>query len=167
LGQQISVDYSGRELVAVAVLRGSFVFAGDLVRQIDPKISLRMDFIAASSYGDRTNSSGHVEINQQLQVDISGRSVLIIEDIVETGRTLRAIQDTLWAADPDSVRTVTLLYKEGPDNRDLTLDYVGFRIPNVFVVGYGLDFAQMHRHLPDIRLLESAPEDGMKDHTVQ
>ena len=154
LGRQISTDYAGSKLAAIVTLRGSFIFAADLVRQLSPKLSVQVDFLAASSYGNQTTSSGRLDISQDFQADLAGRPVLIIEDIVDTGETLKAIRDLVLVRQPRSVEIVTLLRKDHKQIRDLPIKYIGFSVPDVFVVGYGLDFAQMYRHLADIRILE-------------
>jgi hypoxanthine phosphoribosyltransferase len=163
LGRQISIDYAGSKLVAVVVLRGGFIFAGDLVRQMDPDLGLRVDFVAASSYGNQTTSSGRVEIRPEIQLGVTGRPILIIEDIVETGRTLKALRDSILAQGAESVNVVSLLLKEHRQVEDLTIKYIGFSIPDVFVVGYGLDFAQMYRHFSDIRRLETTDPVSIQD----
>lgn len=155
LARRISDDYAGVGLLALTVLRGGFVFGADLIRRMDPAIAVQVDFLRAGSYGDGTTSSGRVDVEHPPPVD--GRDVLIVEDIVDTGRTLTSLQERIRDRGARSLRTVTLLDKEGRPDRRCTLDYVGFRIPDLFVVGYGLDYAQMYRHLPDIHVLNHEP----------
>lgn len=155
LAHRISDDYAGGGLLALTVLRGGFVFGADLIRQMDPEIAVQVDFLRASSYGDRTTSAGRVDVAHPPPVE--DRDVLIVEDIVDTGRTLESLQERIRDHGARSLRTVTLLDKEGRPDRRCTLDYVGFRIPDLFVVGYGLDYAQMYRHLPDIHVLDHGP----------
>lgn len=154
MAEQISTDYTGTELIAVIVLRGSFIFASDLLRQLDPTLTVRLDFIVASSYGEGAVSSGEVRIVKDLDFPVTGKNVLIIEDIVETGRTVETVRDRLKEQGATSVRVATILHKEGKLKSGLNLDYVGFPIPDVFVVGYGLDLGQLYRNLPDIQILD-------------
>lgn len=152
LGQQISHDYEGEDLLLVCVLKGAVTFLADLMREIT--IPHAVDFMAISSYGASTESSGVVRILKDLDTNIAGRSVLIVEDIIDTGRTLTYITENLYTRHPKSVRICTLLSK--PARRELQppLDYVGFEIPNKFVIGYGLDFAEIYRSLPYIGVLK-------------
>jgi hypoxanthine phosphoribosyltransferase len=143
LGQQISADYEGEDLLLVCVLKGAVTFLADLMRQIT--IPHSVDFMAISSYGASTESSGIVRILKDLDTNISGRSVLIVEDIIDTGRTLHYITQNLRTRNPKSVRICTLLSKPSRREIDIPLDYVGFEIPNKFVVGYGLDFGEIYR----------------------
>lgn len=154
LGKQISSDYADSALVMIAVLRGSFVFAADLMRQLEPRIDVQLDFVSAHSYGSETVSSGHVTIDLEPTAQLADKHVLVVEDIVDTGRTLKVIEQTIAGHGPATIRTVSLLLKEGRMTENRTLDYFGFRIPDVFVVGYGLDYDQRYRHLPDIRVLD-------------
>lgn len=160
LGRQISSDYEGKNLLLVGILKGAFVFLADLVRNIS--IPLELDFIAISSYKSSTESGGIVKVVKDLDCEVEGKHVLIIEDIVDTGWTLKMsyLADTLHARKAASVRVCTLLDK--PDRRqvDVNLDYVGFVIPNKFVVGYGLDFNRLYRNLPFIGTLK---EDAYRD----
>jgi len=152
LGQQISHDYEGEDLLLVCVLKGAVTFLADLMREIT--IPHAVDFMAISSYGASTESSGVVRILKDLDTNIAGRNVLIVEDIIDTGRTLTYITENLYTRHPKSVRICTLLSK--PARRELQppLDYVGFEIPNKFVIGYGLDFAEIYRSLPYIGVLK-------------
>ena len=153
MAQTISRDYAGTELLAVVVLRGGFIFASDLLRKLDSAVRVRLDFVSASSYGSETVSTGKVRILRDLDDLVEGASVLIIDDILETGETLTRIRTMMEERGAASVRVATLLHKKGKLKRPLTADYVGFQIPDEFVVGYGLDFAGCYRNLPDIRTL--------------
>ncbi|MFN8600666.1 MAG: hypoxanthine phosphoribosyltransferase [Candidatus Binatia bacterium] len=152
LGAGITADHAGRELLVVPVLKGSFVFAADLVRVID--LPLAIEFLGVQSYGDATRSSGVVRITLDLERSIEGRDVLLVEDIVDTGLTSSYLLEHLAARGPRSVKLCALLHKPARAVTPVTIDYVGFTIPDVFVVGYGLDAAQLHRNLPDVRVLE-------------
>lgn len=152
LGARIASDHAGRELLVVPVLRGGFVFAADLVRAIE--LPLAVDFLAVQSYGDATRSSGVVRITLDLERAIEGRDVLLVEDIVDTGLTSSYLLEHLAARSPRSVELCALLHKPARCVTPVAIDYLGFTIPDVFVVGYGLDAAQLHRNLPDIRVLE-------------
>jgi len=152
LGRQISADYEGQDLLLVCVLKGAVTFLADLMRAIT--IPHALDFMAISSYGASTESSGVVRILKDLDTNIAGRSVLIIEDIIDTGRTLKYITQNLRTRNPRSVRICTLLSKPSRREIEVPLDYVGFEIPNKFVVGYGLDFGEIYRSLPYIGVLK-------------
>ena len=161
LGQVISRDYAGRDLLAVGILKGAFIFLADLVREIT--IPLEIDFIAVSSYGTATETSGVVRILKDLDSPIEGRHVLLVEDIVDTGLTLKYLLEALKARNPLSLRTCVLVDKPSRRLTEVQLDYVGFSIPDYFVVGYGLDFAQKYRHLPDICVLKPEIYQGVGD----
>ncbi|MBC7232994.1 MAG: hypoxanthine phosphoribosyltransferase [Chloroflexi bacterium] len=152
LGQQISKDYEGQDLLLVCVLKGAVTFLADLMREIT--IPHAIDFMAISSYGAGTESSGIVRILKDLDTNIEGRNVLIVEDIIDTGRTLHYITENLKTRRPKSLRICTLLTKPARREIDIPLDYVGFEIPNKFVIGYGLDFAEIYRSLPYIGVLK-------------
>jgi len=153
LGKVISADYQGKDLLAVCILRGAVVFLSDLIRHIT--VPHEMDFMAVSSYGGtRTESSGVVRILMDLKTNIQGRDVLIVEDIVDTGLTLNYIIDNLKTRRPASLRTCALLNKRERRQVDVPLDYVGFVIPDKFVVGYGLDYDEKYRNLPFIGVLK-------------
>ena len=154
LGNAISADYYGKTLTLMGVLKGSFVFVADLARQIDVKIPLEVDFMAVSSYGDSTSSSGTIRVDKDAEVEITGRDVVIVEDIVDTGLTLMHVHNILASRGANSIRVATLLEKPGRHKFAGKLDYVGFQIPDRFVVGYGLDYAQRYRNLPDVRVLD-------------
>jgi hypoxanthine phosphoribosyltransferase len=151
LGRCLSKDYQGKDLLLIGLLRGSIVFLSDLMRAID--IPVRLDFIGISSYGMSTDS-GAVRLVMDLETDIAGRHVLIVEDIVDTGKTLSYLVGNLKARHPASLRICALLDK--PDRRQVPIDvdYVGFEIPDKFVVGYGLDFAEGYRNLPFVGVLK-------------
>ena len=148
LGQQISADYRdrGNDIVLVGLLRGSFMFMADLCRAID--VSHEVDFITASSYGNGMSSTRDVKIIKDLDEDIRGKDVLIVEDIIDSGNTLSKVREILRLREPKSLAICTLLDK--PERREVNVDveYVGFAIPDEFVVGYGIDYAQRYRHLP-------------------
>nr|MBC7244067.1 hypoxanthine phosphoribosyltransferase [Chloroflexota bacterium] len=152
LGQQISRDYEGQDLLLVCVLKGAITFLADLMREIT--IPHAIDFMAISSYGAGTESSGVVRILKDLDTNIEGRNVLIVEDIIDTGRTLHYITENLKTRRPKSLRICTLLTKPSRREIEIPLDYVGFEIPNKFVIGYGLDFAEIYRSLPYIGVLK-------------
>ena len=154
LGGQISSDYAGRALTVIGILKGSFIFVADLVRQISPEIPVEVDFMSVSSYGNSTSSSGTVRVEYDAEVEIAGRDVIIVEDIVDTGLTLLHVHNILSERGANSLKVATLLEKPGQRKYDRQLDYVGFQITNEFVVGYGLDYAQRYRNLPEIRILD-------------
>ena len=152
LGKVISADYQGKDLLAICILRGAVIFLSDLSRQIT--IPHEIDFMAVSSYGGtRTESSGVVRILMDLRTSIEGRNVLIVEDIVDSGLTLKYIIENLKTRRPTSLRTCALLNKQERREVDVPLDYVGFDIPDKFVVGYGLDYDEKYRNLPFIGVL--------------
>jgi len=148
LGKQIAADYAGRPPLLVGVLKGAFVFMSDLARAID--LPVEFDFMAVSSYGSATRTSGVVRIEKDLEIDLTGRHVLIVEDIVDSGLTLAYLRKNLAARGPASLEVCALLLKEGLQRNDLDLRYVGFRIPPDFVVGYGLDVGERYRNLPAV-----------------
>jgi len=152
LGREITRDYRGRSLVLLSVLKGSFVFAADLGRAID--LPLRVEFLGVQSYGDATQSSGVVRITLDLSRPIAGEDVLIVEDIVDTGLTCRYLLEQIGSRSPRSVKLCALLHKAARTIVPVPIDYLGFSVPDVFVVGYGLDAAQKFRNLPDLRVVE-------------
>ncbi len=152
LGEQISRDYRGRQPMFVGVLRGCFVFMADLLRSVD--LYCDMDFMAVSSYGSGTVTTGAVEITKDLSKDINGRDIIIVEDILDSGVTLSYLVKYLSGRAPASVRLVTLLDKPARRRADIKADYVGFEVPDAFVVGYGLDYAERYRNLPFIGILK-------------
>jgi hypoxanthine phosphoribosyltransferase len=158
LGREISADYAGRPPLLVGVLKGAFVFMSDLARSID--LPVEFDFMAVSSYGSATRTSGVVRILKDLDLDLTGRHVLVVEDIVDSGLTLAYLRKNLAARGPASLEVCAFLVKEGLQRTELDLRYVGFRIPPVFVVGYGLDLAERHRNLPYIAEVPGTGADG-------
>ena len=152
LGRQITRDYAGHEPLFVGVLKGCFMFMADLMRACDVRCTV--DFMVVSSYGAGTSSSGAVEIVKDLSQDIAGRDVIIVEDILDSGNTLSYLTKYMRARDPASIRIVTLLDKPERRTADVKADYVGFTIPDAFVVGYGLDYDQKYRNLPYIGVLK-------------
>jgi hypoxanthine phosphoribosyltransferase len=154
LAQEISRDYEGKDLLLICVLKGGIVFLVDLMRALS--IPHAVDFMATSSYGDATESSGVVRILKDLEKPIEGRNVLIVEDIIDTGHTLDYLTRILRERNPASLRVCTLLNK--PDRRevDIPIDYLGFDIPNKFVIGYGLDYGEIYRNLPFVGVLKAA-----------
>ncbi len=152
LGQQINTDYAGKEIVLVGVLKGALLFMADLARAIDA-IPLALDFMAISSYGNQTVSQGVVRIIKDLDQPIDGKHILIVEDIIDSGLTLHYLLDLLGQRQPASLRVCALLDKSAGRVKPVQPDYVGFAVPNEFVVGYGLDYAQRYRNLPYIGVL--------------
>lgn len=153
LAAEISRDYRGKSLFLIGVLKGAVIFLSDLIRYIS--VPLEIDFIAVSSYGSDTTSSGVVRIQKDLEQSLKGKDVLIVEDIVDTGLTLNYLYNNIQSRQPDSLKVVTLLDK--PDRRkvDFNPDYCGFTIPDRFVIGYGLDFDENYRQLADICVLNT------------
>lgn len=152
LAEQINRDYAGKELKLICILKGSVFFTCELAKRITVPVTL--DFMSVSSYGNATVSSGRVKIVKDLDESIEGENVLVIEDIIDSGNTLRYLLDLLGSRNPESIKLCTLLDK--PDRRvtDVHVDYVGFTIPDKFVVGYGLDYEQHYRNLPYIGVVE-------------
>jgi hypoxanthine phosphoribosyltransferase len=149
LGARITEDYRGRdEVVVLGVLKGSVIFMADLVRAIELPVTL--DFIGVASYGDATESSGVVQITQDLTKPVEGKHVIVVEDIVDTGHTVSYLLENLATRRPASIKLCSLLHKPERAEREVHIDYLGFTIPNKFVVGYGLDVAQKWRNLPFI-----------------
>jgi hypoxanthine phosphoribosyltransferase len=148
LGADIARDYAGKDPILVAVLKGAFIFMADLARAV--QIPLEVDFMAVSSYGASTRSSGVVRIVKDLDIDLHGRHVIIVEDIVDSGLTLRYLRKTLESRGTASLEVCALLVREGNQQAELDLRYIGFRIPPAFVIGYGLDVAERYRNLPHI-----------------
>lgn len=152
LGQQITEDYRGRDLLLVCILKGGMMFLADLMRHIG--VPLEIDFMAVSSYGARTMSSGIVRILMDLETNIERRNVLIVEDIIDTGRTLKYITENLATRRPAELKICTLLNKPARRTIEIPLDYVGFEIPDRFVIGYGLDYGEIYRNLPFVGVLK-------------
>lgn len=151
LGEAISRDYRGRPLLLVGVLKGAVFFLSDLMRFID--IPVEVDFMAVASYGSATDSSGVVRILKDLDMPIEGRDVLIVEDIVDSGLTLQYLLRNLGSRDPSSLEVCALLTKPSRRKVELPTKYVGFEIPDAFVIGYGLDYSERHRNLPYVATL--------------
>ena len=158
IAERINEDYRGQKLLLVGVLRGAVVFLSDLMRHL--RLPCEIDFMEVSSYGTGTQSSGVVRILKDLEENIAGRHVLVVEDIVDTGLTLSYLRRTLLARNPASLEICALLSKPSRREVDLDVRYVGFEVPDVFVVGYGIDYAGAYRNLPDIRALESEAASG-------
>jgi hypoxanthine phosphoribosyltransferase len=152
LGKQISQDYADKELILVAILRGGFIFIADLARGIT--IPAQFDFMAVSSYGSAVRSSGVVRIVKDLDMNIADKNVIIVDDIVDSGRTIKYLYDNLMTRSPLSLEVCSLLDKPSERITDIRIKYVGFTIPSKFVVGYGLDYAEGFRHLPDVCTLK-------------
>ena len=152
LGERISSDYNGEELVLVGILKGGFVFLADLARKI--KIPLEIDFISVSSYGNSTISSGIVRINKDIDIDIANKHVLLVEDIVDTGLTLGYLKNLFFTRGPKSVKICTAFDKPIRREIDINIEYKGIEVPNRFVVGYGLDYKGKYRNLPNICTLD-------------
>jgi len=151
LGDQISEDYRGKRPHVIAILKGATIFHADLVREI--RLDLSLDFMAVGSYGDQTSSSGVVRILKDLDESLEGRDVLLVEDIVDTGLTLHYLLRNLRARNPKSLKVVSLLNKPSRREIEVPVDYIGFDVPDEFVVGYGLDFGQRYRNLRAIHTL--------------
>ncbi len=158
LGETISRDYAGKEVLMVGVLRGAFVFMADLARAIT--IPLAIDFMAVSSYGASTSSSGVVRIIKDFDENVEGKHILIVEDIIDSGLTLKYLYNQILSRKPASVRICTLLDKPERRKTDVPVDYNGFSIPDAFVVGYGLDYAERYRNLPYIGVLKPSVYGG-------
>ena len=152
LGEQITRDYQGKNLQLLGILKGAVPFIGDLARAI--RLPLEIDYMAISSYGNATQSSGVVRILKDLESPLEHKHVLIVEDIVDSGLTLHYLTELLWQRKPSSLRICTLLDKGRERVKAVHLDYIGFRIPDQFVVGYGLDYAQRYRNLPYVGVLK-------------
>lgn len=152
LGRQISEDYAGKQVHLICILKGGVFFMCELAKRITVPVS--MDFMCVSSYGDGTASSGIVKISKDLDETLEGKDVIIVEDIIDSGRTLYYLMDVLEKRNPKSLKLCTLLDKPERRVKDITVDYIGFQIPDEFVVGYGLDYAQKYRNLPYIGVVE-------------
>lgn len=151
LSKRIIEDYEGKSVLLVGLLRGSVMFLSDIARRIpEEKVNITMDFMDVSSYGNSMESSREIKINKDLEEEVAGRHILIIEDIVDTGRTLNEVKHILSLRKPASLKICTLLDKPERREVEIEVDYVGFKIPDFFVIGYGIDYAQRHRALPYI-----------------
>ena len=152
LGKQIEKDYKGEEVLLVGILKGANVFLCDLIRQID--LDVKIDFMSVSSYGSGTESSGTVKILKDLDADIYNRNVIIVEDIIDSGRTLSNLLKELKVREPKSLKLCTLLNKPSRRVVDVDVEYIGFEIEDKFIVGYGIDYAEKYRNLPYIGIVE-------------
>lgn len=157
LAAQISEDYKGKELLMVSILKGAVVFLTDLMREVKD-VDVRIDFMVVSSYGDGTESSGRVKILKDLSVDIAGKDVLVVEDILDSGNTLSKIVEILNGRGVNSLKIVSLLDKPSRHVNVVPVEYTGFVIPDKFVVGYGLDYQEKHRNLPYVGQIEFTEE---------
>ena len=156
LAKQIEKDYEGQDLLLVGILKGASVFVADLMRKIN--LNVNIDFMSVSSYGSGTVSSGTVKILKDLYVDIKDKNVLIVEDIIDSGITLRNLYDTLMTREPRSLKLCTLLNKPARKKVDVNVDYVGFVIEDKFIVGYGIDYDEKYRNLPYIAIVEDVED---------
>jgi len=155
MGEQIAKDYAGKgdDLVVVGILKGSFVFMADMVRAID--LSLSCDFIGLSSYGEATKSSGVVRLTSDLSKPVEGKHILVVEDIIDTGLTMRYLLENLEARNPASIKLCSLLEKPSKNQSGIKADYLGFEVEDKFVVGYGLDFKEQYRNVPFVGVLSN------------
>ncbi len=152
LAAQIDKDYHGREILMIAVLKGSFLFVADLIRAV--KTPTVIDFVRLASYGSATQSSGIIEVRKDLEMSIKNKDVLVVEDIVDSGLTLESLRTMLLNRQPASLRICTLIDKQSQRVTDVPVDYIGFSMDDGFIVGYGLDLDEKYRDLPDIRIVE-------------
>jgi hypoxanthine phosphoribosyltransferase len=152
LGRQLSQDYAGKKPVFIGVLNGGYMFMSDLMREI--AIDCEVDFIKISSYGEAMKTSGVVKVKKEIDAHIEGRHVVVVEDIIDSGLSVNYLSEKLRALEPRSLRFVSLLVKDGGKQVEYTCDYVGFHIPTRFVVGYGMDYAQLFRNLPQVYIME-------------
>lgn len=153
LGKQISKDYENEEIILLGTLKGAVMWMSELMKNIS--VDVKIDFVSASSYGSSTTSSGVVKIKKDIGMDIYNKHVIIVEDIVDTGTTLKFLKGYLGDRNPKSIKVCTMLDKPSRRKNDLTADYVGFEVDDLFVIGYGLDYDQKYRNLPYISYLES------------
>ena len=158
LGRQITMDYDGKDLILVGVLKGAYAFYADLARAI--RIPMRVDFLVVTSYSGKPKSSGKVKMVTDLTEDIAGCDVLLVEDIVDSGLTAQYLVNTLLKRKPKSIKICSLLSKPERREKNVSIDYVGFEIPNKYVVGYGLDYQQKYRNLPYLAVLDTVDDDG-------
>jgi hypoxanthine phosphoribosyltransferase len=148
LGKEISRDYAGREVILIGVLNGAFVFMADLIRFLD--IPVQVDFVRLASYGSKTESTGEVMFTKDIELPLTAKNVLVVEDIIDTGHTLSYFKDIIALHNPRSIKICALLSKTGRRKTPIVIDYVGFELERGFLVGYGLDYNENYRHLPDI-----------------
>jgi hypoxanthine phosphoribosyltransferase len=153
LGKAISDDFSGEELIVICVLKGAFMFCSDLIKKID--LPIKLEFISLSSYGDGMSSSGNIEMQMDLSSSIADKNVLIVEDIVDTGLTIKFLTETLQIRNPKKLKLASLLFKPAKNKHPAVIDYLGFEIEDKFVIGYGLDYAGRYRELPYIGVLNA------------
>jgi hypoxanthine phosphoribosyltransferase len=153
LAKRINKDYKGKQPIFIGILNGSFIFLSDLIREI--KVDCEIDFLKLSSYGDEKISSGNVTMLKELNCEIENRDIIIVEDIVDSGLSVNFIKSIIEEKKPSSLRFATLLFKKDMSKLNFKIDYIGFKIENKFVVGYGLDYAQQYRNLKDICVLHS------------
>ena len=152
LGKKISIDYKGKEIVAIGILKGAWVFMADLVREIE--IPVMCDFIGVSSYGDAAVSSERVKLISDIRIPVNGKDVLLIDDIIDTGFSIKFVKDYIKSKNPAGIKMCVLLDKPSRRKEDIHVDYTGFTIPDRFVVGYGLDYAEKYRNLPYIAAIK-------------
>lgn len=152
LGEKISIDYKDKEIIAIGILKGAWIFMSDLVRNI--KIPVMCDFIGVSSYGDGTVSNERVKLISDIRIPVNGKDVLLIDDIIDTGFSIKFVKDYIESKNPASIKLCVLLDKQSRRKVDIHADYTGFTIPDRFVVGYGLDYAEKYRNLPYIASLK-------------
>jgi hypoxanthine phosphoribosyltransferase len=148
LANQISKDYAGKELVLVCILKGAFMFLSDLIRHL--RVPVQVDFVRLASYGSGMKTSGKIEITKDIEIPIEKKDVLIIEDIIDSGRTLQFLKDRLALLNPLSIKVCALLDKKACREVDMEADYLGTEVDDIFIVGYGIDFNENYRHLPEI-----------------
>ena len=148
LAGEINRDYKGQELIAIGILKGAFIFLADLVRQLT--MPVQIDFVRLASYGSSMESSGKIAFSKDIELDVGRRHVLVVEDIVDTGYTLKYLKDVLELKGPESVKVCCLIDKKERRKVDIEVDYVGFEVPKGFLVGYGLDYNEQYRNLPGI-----------------
>lgn len=153
LGKAISDDFSGEELIVICVLKGAFMFCSDLIKKID--LPIKLEFVSLSSYGDGMSSSGNIEMQMDLGSSIADKNVLIVEDIVDTGLTIKFLTETLKIRSPKKLKLASLLFKPAKNKHPAQIDYLGFEIEDKFVIGYGLDYAGRYRELPYIGVLNA------------
>ena len=158
LGRQITADYADKDLVLVGILKGAYAFYADLARAI--RIPIRVDFLIVTSYSSKGNTSGKVKMMSDLTEDVAGRDVILVEDIVDSGLTVKYLTQTLSKRKPKSIRVCTLLSKPERRKVNVPIHYVGFEIPNQYVVGYGLDYQQKYRNLPYLAVLDTVDDEG-------
>ncbi len=154
LGAKITADYEGKDLLMICLLKGAYTFFADLVRNI--QLPVMVDFMMVSSYGDRSASSGSISIIQDLSASIEGKDVLLVEDIIDSGLTLEYIYERLQARRPNSLKLCVLLDKAERRKHEVPMEYIGFTVPNKFIIGYGLDYQDKYRNLPYIAILDKS-----------